>query len=444
MFTQGKKALIAISVASALGVVTGGAYANETLIDKLYEKGVISDTDYKELKAEKPDVDPNSLKGKWKGGFKWESADKKNKFQVAGRVQVDSYDYDHENEESEYSIRRVYLGVKATIDEIWGVEATYNPDASNLEYGYLDYKPSKKFITRFGQQKFYAGFEEGTSSRFVDFLERSVADGLHPGKQIGIQVFGEPIKKTFFYALGHYNGEGSNAGETDADNDGKDTMLALAYNAAGALGSKDMIAHVGYATAHGSRDANIDADDGFGTIFSLDGEARGDTFGTWTTTGNSFTRDYTNAVLVVAKGPFKFMTERTTVEVDADGSAGEVEASQMSLMWRLTGEPYAKTYSMKGMKGVKPNQPFNSKGGLGSWEIGLRKSEWDAQQADPNAALLAYAGADLVKTTTLGVTWVPTEKVRFKANLVDTDYGDTLVGGETEEQAVIFRAQVDF
>ncbi|MBL6736623.1 MAG: hypothetical protein ISP76_05965, partial [Burkholderiales bacterium] len=60
MFTKGKKALIAISVASALGVVTGGAYANEKLIDKLYEKGVISDTEYKEIKAEKADVDPNA------------------------------------------------------------------------------------------------------------------------------------------------------------------------------------------------------------------------------------------------------------------------------------------------------------------------------------------------------------------------------------------------
>ena len=220
-------------------------------------------------------------------------------------------------------------------------------------------------------------------------------------------------------------------------------MLALAYNAAGALGSKDMVAHVGYATAQGSRD-------GGGKIFEIDGEATGDTFGTWTNTGGtSFTRDYTNAVLVVAKGPFKFMTERTTVEVDSDGSAGEVEANQISLMWRLTGEPYSKTYDMKGMKGVKPNQPFSSNGGLGSWEIGLRKSEWDAQEAAPAGTNLTYLqndnpGADLVKTTTLGVTWVPTEKVRFKANLVDTDYGDDLVGGETEEQAVIFRAQVDF
>jgi len=117
----------------------------------------------------------------------------------------------------------------------------------------------------------------------------------------------------------------------------------------------------------------------------------------------------------------------------------------LSLMWRLTGEPYSKTYSMKGMKGVKPNQPFNSNGGLGSWEIGIRKSEWDAQVAAPaGAAALAYAGAPLVKTTTMGVTWVPTEKVRFKANMVNTDYGATQVGGETEEEAVIFRAQVDF
>ena len=439
MFTRSKKFLNTVVLASVLGTLTGGAYANEALIDKLYEKGVISDTEYKEIKADKVDVDPNSLKGKWKGGFKWETLDGKNKFQVAGRIQMDYYDYDHDNEESEYSIRRVYLGVKGTIDDIWGLEATYNPDESNLEYGFLDYKPSKKFITRFGQQKFYAGFEEGTSSRFVDFLERSVADGLHPGKQIGIQVFGEPIKKTFFYALGHYNGEGSNAGEADAANDGQDTMVAVAYNVAGAMSkSKDVIAHIGYATASGNRD-------GTANIFSIDGEARGDTFGTWTTTANSYDRDYTNVVLVGAKGSFKFMTERTTVEVDALGQSGEVEASQLSLMWRLTGEPYAKTYSMKGMKGVKPNQPFNSKGGLGSWEVGIRKSEWDAQAAAPAAATnLAYAGSTLVKTTTLGVTWVPVEKVRFKANLVTTDYGDTPVGGELEEEAFILRAQVDF
>ncbi|MBT6184956.1 MAG: hypothetical protein HOI07_09455, partial [Betaproteobacteria bacterium] len=39
---------------------------------------------------------------------------------------------------------------------------------------------------------------------------------------------------------------------------------------------------------------------------------------------------------------------------------------------------------------------------------------------------------------------VPVEKVRFKANLVTTDYGDTPVGGELEEEAFILRAQVDF
>ena len=437
MFTRSKKTLIAVSVAGALATATSGAYANEALIDKLYEKGVISDTEYKEIKADKPKSDPNALKGKWKGGFKWASEDGKNKFQVAGRVQMDYYDYDHDLEEDTFGMRRVYLGVKGTIDKIWGVEATFNPDSNNLEYGYLDFKPSKKFIARFGNQKFYAGFEEGTSSRFVDFLERSVADGLHPGKQIGVQFFGEPVKKTLFYAVGHYNGEGLNADEADNDNDGKDTMFAVAYNAAGLMGnSKDTIAHFGYATSSGTRDG------GAGTvIFSLDGEARGDTFGTWTVnSAASFKREYTNVVFVGAKGPFKFMTERTTVEVDAIGQAEEIEASQMSLVWRLTGEPYSKTYSMKGMKGVKPNQPYTSKGGLGSWEIGIRKSEWDAQDvADGN-----YAGADLVKTTTVGLKWVPTEKVRFMANLVETKYNTPIVAAEGNEDALIFRSQIDF
>jgi len=89
MFTRSKKFLNTVVLASVLGTLTGGAYANEALIDKLYEKGVISDTEYKEIKADKVDVDPNSLKGKWKGGFKWETLDGKDKFQVAGRIQMD-------------------------------------------------------------------------------------------------------------------------------------------------------------------------------------------------------------------------------------------------------------------------------------------------------------------------------------------------------------------
>ena len=81
MFTKSNKAVIAAAVAGALFALTGSVAANDTLIDKLYDKGVINDAEYKEIKADKGD--PNSLKGKYKGGFKWETLDGKNKFQFA-------------------------------------------------------------------------------------------------------------------------------------------------------------------------------------------------------------------------------------------------------------------------------------------------------------------------------------------------------------------------
>ena len=436
MFTKSNKAVIAAAVAGALFALTGSVAANDTLIDKLYDKGVINDAEYKEIKADKGD--PNSLKGKYKGGFKWETLDGKNKFQFAGRIQSDFYDYNHDLEEDTFAIRRVYLGVKATIDEIWGLEATFNPDSNELEYGYLDFKPSKKFIARFGAQKLYSGFEEGTSSRFTDFLERSVADGLQPGKQIGIQLFGEPIKKTFFYSIGYYNGEGKNADESGNDADGKDSMFAAAYNAANLMGGgKDTIAHVGYSASQGTRNRPGD-----NIIFSLDGEARGDTFGTWSLAAgpNDFSRDHTNLSYVAAKGPFKFQGELTKVSVETPVQNDEVEANYMAFTYMLTGEHYVKSYSLKGMKGVKPNAPYSKAGGTGAWEIGIRKSEWDAQAvADAN-----YSGADLVKTTTVGVKWIPNEKVRFMLNLVDTKYNTPIVATAGNEEAVMFRSQIDF
>ena len=440
MFTKSNKALIATAVAGALFAMTGSVAANDALIDKLYDKGVINDAEYKEIKADKGD--PNSLKGKYKGGFKWETLDGKNAFQLAGRIQSDFYDYNHDLEEDTFSIRRVYIGVKATIDEIWGLEATFNPDengANKLEYGYLDFKPSKKFIARFGAQKFYSGFEEDTSSRFTDFLERSVADGLKPGKQIGIQLFGEPVKNTFFYSIGYYNGEGKNTTESDFEADGKDSMFAVAYNAANLMGGgKDTIAHVGYSTSKGSR-AGVSGD----TIFSLDGEARGDTFGTLTVATSSltdFSRDHSNLSYVAARGPFKFQGEVTKVSVDTSVQNDEVEASYMALTYMITGEHYANSYSLKGMKGIKPNAPYSKAGGTGAWEIGIRKSEWDAQDvADAN-----YSGADLVKPTTVGVKWIPNEKVRFMLNLVDTKYDEPIVAAVGNEEAVMFRSQIDF
>ncbi|MEL0030881.1 MAG: porin, partial [Betaproteobacteria bacterium] len=436
------KSLVAGAVAVAFGVSAGLAQAgSKELVEKMYELGKINDAEYKELSEAAKPAD-NELIGKYKGGFKWQTADGSSKFQVAGRAQLDYYDYNHDLEEDTFGMRRVYLGVKAQIDDIWKLEVTYNPDANQLEYGYLDYAPSKAFTARFGAQKFYAGFEEGTSSRFVDFLERSVADGLQPGKQNGIQLFGEPVKNTFFYSLGYYNGEGVNADESGNNADGKDTMLALAMNGGSFLSdSKDLVAHIGYAVSSGNRNANNGAG---GAIFTIDGEARGDDWGSLNLVAGptEFNRDHQNVSLMFAKGPFKFQHEDTQVDFDSTAQNDTLKASYSSVTWLITGEHYAKSYSLKGMKAIKPNSPVTKSGGTGAWEVGYRTSTFDAQ--DASQAGNWSTATDLVKTTTLGLKFIPNEKVRFMVNSVKTKYNVPVVAAVGNEKAITFRAQVDF
>jgi phosphate-selective porin OprO/OprP len=441
------KSLVASAVAVAFGVSVGLAQAGtKELVEKMYELGKINDAEYKELSEAAKPAD-NELIGKYKGGFKWATADGSSKFQIAGRIQADYYDYNHDLEEDTFGMRRVYFGVKGQIDNIWKFEATTNLDSNELEYGFVNYSTTKAANVRLGAQKFYAGFEEGTSSRYTDFLERSVADGLQPGKQIGIQIFGEPVKKTFFYALGYYNGEGKNADESGNTADGKDQMFAVAYNAAGVLGGqKDLVAHVGYATSSGSRATP----GGTREVFSIDGEARGDTFGSVRIIAGAseFTQDHNNVSLVLAKGPYKLQSERTTVSFDAVSGAGvaqndSVKATYTSITWMITGEDYASAYKMTGMGGIKPKNPVTKSGGMGAWEIGYRNSKWDAQDV---AGAGAYVGATRVTSDTIGLKWIPNEKVRFMLNQVTTKYNDftQVAGAQGSEKAIILRSQLDF
>lgn len=440
MFKRVAVKAVVTSAAVAFGFFATGAIADSSaLIEKLYEKGVLSDVEYKELSsAAKEAGDPNELTGKWSGGFKWKTADGKNKFQVAGRIQQDFYDYDHDLEEDTFNTRRVYLGVKATIDSLWKLEATFNPNENVLEYGYLNFGPSKAVNVRFGAQKFYSGFEEGTSSRFTDFLERSMADGLQPGKSIGIQIFGEPVKKTLFYALGYYNGAGKNAPESGNNADGKDSMFALAYNAAGLMDTtKDTIAHIGYSASQGTRSTS-----GSTRIHALDGPSRGDDFFNWivTTGADDFSRDHNNLSVVLARGPFKFQAENTEVKVDTPGLNEKVEVKYMAFNWMITGEKYAAGYKMTGMNGLKPDSKFTKNGGTGAWEIGVRRGEWDGG----NATNQINADIQVVKTTTIGVKWIPTPKVRFMLNHVTTNYDTPVVAASGDEKALMFRSQIDF
>ena len=417
-----------------------------SVIDKLYELGVLNDEDYAELNKEAKDErreaaeksakdnDPSKVSCKYSDGFKCKSKDGAFGLQLAGRIQQDYRDYDT-TQSSEFDIRRLYFGVKGHVYNDWKFESTFNLDKTSsttndaIEYMFLEYAGNPNAKVRIGSQKIFYSFEEITSSRFTDFAERSVINSNVIGKDRGIQVHGEPMKNQFQYSVAFFNGSGRGDEDSTGGN-GKGYVGRLAYNATGDAGKKSgSVFHFDVAYAHNNASAGDNKD--------VSGEAKSDTK-IWTTTNTSRAHQetYKNLGFVAIKGPFKAQTEHNVYTIDTGSAAYDVTTEYFAVNWLLTGERYADNYSLGGMKAIKPNSVFSSGGGTGAWELGYRTSRVDA---DSNYG----SGSNKAKSETVGLKWIPNHKTRFILNYVKTSY-DTAISSRTEEDAWILRTQVDF
>lgn len=93
-----------------------------------------------------------------------------------------------------------------------------------LADGYLGWKKYPELSLRIGQFKEPFSQEETTSTRFIDFVERSVVNRLVPGRDIGLMIHGKLFEKILEYEAALYNGQGRAVVDGD---DEKDTALRL-------------------------------------------------------------------------------------------------------------------------------------------------------------------------------------------------------------------------
>ena len=439
-----KLAITGVACSAIFAGFSVPAFADtSSVIDKLYELGVLNDEDYAELTKEAKDErreaaakaaednDPSKVSCKYSDGFKCTSKDGTFGLQLAGRIQQDYREYDT-TQVNEFDIRRLYFGVKGHVYNDWKFESTFNVDETSstsnkaVEYMFLEYAGNPNMKVRMGSQKFFYSFEEMTSSRFTDFAERSVVNSNVIGKDRGIQVHGEPIKNQFAYSAGYFNG----AARADEANNGKGYTARVAYNLAGDAGKKNgTILHVDAAFAEVNQDAGTNKDNS--------GEAKSDTK-IWSTTDTTLDHQesYKNIGFVGIKGPFKLQGEHNTYTIDTGSAAYDVSTDYIAINWLITGERYADNYSLGGMKAIKPNALFSSSGGTGAWEIGLRSS---TVNADSNYG----SGSNKASSETVGLKWIPNHKTRFILNHVQTRY-NTAISNVKKENAWILRAQVDF
>ena len=108
-------------------------------------------------------------------------------------------------------------------------------------------------------------------------------------------------------------------------------------------------------------------------------------------------------------------------------------------MYNVTGESH--NYKNGVFNWIKPNTAVTS-GGPGAWQVGVRASEFNAEDIS-----VATGKSNRATAMTYGVTWFWNDNVRFMLNYVDTKF-DAPVGTSGSrvngEKAVMLRSQLSF
>lgn len=454
-----KRLILAASVAAVCAGLAAPAQADmETLLDKLRAKGVLSEEEYQEMRTEarserrekalreaqetekaakKSESAATELTGKFNNGFSWESGDKENSIALSGRIHADyrTFDVDstNANAANTFDVRRAYIGASGRVAKDWTFEVVADvaqTTVPQLDVAWVNWGAYNGVQFRAGQFKMPMALEELTSSRFIDFQERSFVDQFAPAKERGAMIHGSPFTGVF-YGVAASNGNGKNNNETSAVTDGKDVIGRLGANFAEIIGNKDMVLHVAGAFSDGKEAAAL-------AIPSARTEGRGLTFFAGPTLANDYDRKRTAAEVSLAWNQFKVQGEMLNANfktINGPVIDRDIETSYAEVMWLITGEKYADAYRGGAYGAIKPNRAFK-KGtdGWGAWELGLRYSKFDAGDFPATAA--STNGADAM---TVGLKWLPNTNTRVYLNYIQTDFDQpiTVAGGTTEKEKAI-------
>jgi phosphate-selective porin OprO/OprP len=515
---------VVLAGAALIGALGGPAHAQQSsaiiddLLEKLKDKGVLSQEEFDALKQAREqerteqraerrkqalktaqeeekkekavEASKTEIKGKFSNGFTWESGDKKNAVSIGGRIHADYRSFDPSGagaagteSADTFDIRRAYLTVSGKVWEHFTFDVTGDfanqVNSSHLDVAWINWGYWKEAQVRAGQFKMPFSLEELTSSRFIDFQERSLMNALVPAKERGAMIHGQPFTGVT-YGLAYSNGQGKNTNDTNSLADGKDFIGRVTLNAAEWMGKeKDLVLHLGGAYSRG----NIPA----AAVPSARTEGRGITFfvpTAFTAADNQIERTRNGFETSLAWGPVKLQGEWTRANYQGRStSAGnpgydkDITSYYVEAMWLLTGEKYAAAYRNGVYGRIVPKTNFDP--GAGTWggfELGLRYSSWDATDfAVPSCAggtavtpanngtgfttvscaggALTNAGTNKADSYTVGLKWIMNPNMKMYLNYVQTNYDTPLVyraGGtgkvETtdSEKAITLRFALDF
>jgi len=455
---------LAVAVSGAVLLMAGQAVLADSatdIVDALVSKGVLTEEEGKLITkghTSKTSVTP-VVKEK-DGSFTLESANGRNSIQLTGRMHLDyrnsvlngnwsdnevgsaisGTDRDTATMADQFELRRARLGVKGKFAKDFNYEVVGNlPGTATIDIAYLTWAKYDAANVTIGKFKQPFGLEQLTSSNNIDFMERSYADQLSPGKKIGAMFSSNP-RAGYNLAASVYS---MNDAELDMQSDRASFAARGNINFAEIMGDKESIMHVGLAfrdesysvapaisnntssalnsstsnatraTILGFRSGGRGLNNAFraqvsgaqqtaASCASTNSVATSGTVVTTTTCTGGYSygtsSGYTSTVkadafaleAIFARGPFKVQGEFTKARYNGSNNANpntdyvnaDVNAYYAEALWLITGEKYSDAYKKGAFSSIKPKNDFDlDNGKWGAWEAGLRFEAFDVKDA---------------------------------------------------------------
>ena len=389
---------------------------------------------------------------------------------------------------SNYELRRARIGFTGSLNKQIQFEGVANAVGSSTNFidtAFINYGYNQAGQVRVGRFKQPFSLEENTSSNNIDFMERSYVNQITPGKKLGAMIHGAN-DAGFTYAASLYQNDFAEL----SNSDGAGTMGALRVTGDLAklakLGEGNAVVHVGLGFDKGSYEtlattsgntAKVSDSTTRATIISFRDENRGlsnayrlqmggDALGTiayGATANNTVAVDKsTNALeLAVAYGPFKIQSETADSKFNAStdrcnylastsgacstslGTANinaDVKTQYIALVYNITGEDFAKSYSKGAFGGIKPTSEFMKDyggvvgNGTGAWQVGYRYSTYETTLTQAASAAGAitdgsssaksrFQNSPKANTSTYSLNWILNSNARVMFNYSQTKFG---------------------
>jgi phosphate-selective porin OprO and OprP len=343
--------------------------------------------------AAKPDG--QDIRVYWKDGFRMETADKAFTMRIHGRLQTDAAYFSADEAEfpSEFNdgveLRRAFLGVsgKLYMDWEYKLEVDFGGPSDAFADAYLA-SATPWGNLRVGHFKQPISLEETGPNVATTFMERSLSSAFKLGRDTGIMLSGSQAGEDLTWAVGVFkdtDGDGKNQSGTSDDEysfTGRLTYVPWSSE------SGDLV-HLGLGASHRNPSGNT-------VTFTTKPESNlaptllsTGVIGTLADKGDEYQLYSAEAAWV--RGPLSLQAEYIVAKTEGD-SAGDDDPSLSGyyayVSYFLTGErrPYRRSNGV--FDRVKPKENFSLKemAGRGAWEVALRYTSFDFDEASATEA----------------------------------------------------------